>query len=110
MLVSLEKDDVILTKWNILRFRLKDGTYDELFVGYSAKDRLGRVSTKIIEYDFENKTGRTESGSTYKLIGEPGHPGKAALYVIEKYIGSGIFEIELFSEKSLGIITFKYPF
>lgn len=107
--VSLGKAEVILTDWNILVVKDVGDTVIELFMGFSVHDRFGRLSTQIEKFDPENRTGTTFSGSTYSLIGEPGLPHDDALYVLEHRIGKVIVERELFSDQSMGILTFKYP-
>jgi len=109
MLMSMDKADVILISWNIVCIKLPDGGYGEIFIGYSVGDALGRVSTVIQEFDKETGKGRTRSGSTYTVIGEPGIPHDDALYVLESQIGKARVAKELFSDESTGAVTFKYP-
>lgn len=60
------------------RIRLIDWTIKEdiagnrYFVGTREDDRLGRVSTPIVEFDHEQHCGRTLSGRIYELTGAPG--------------------------------------
>lgn len=62
-------------EWNIVILH-HDGEISRHILGYDIKLGLGRLSTKIIQFDIENKLAKTESGSEYTLIGPPGpvHP------------------------------------
>jgi hypothetical protein len=109
MLMTMDKADVILIGWNIVCIKTPSGEYGEIFVGYSVGDGLGRVSAAIQEFNKETGKGRTRSGSTYTVIGEPGVPHTDALYVLESQIGKARVTKELFSDESTGAVTFKYP-
>lgn len=109
MLITMDKADVTLVGWNIVCINTPSGEHGEIFVGYSVGDGLGRVSTVIQEFDKETGTGRTRSGSTYTVVGEPGIPHDDALYVLESQIGKARVAKELFSVESTGAVTFKYP-
>lgn len=74
MMTILGKADVTLRDWNILQFKLPDGSISEHFIGYSEHDHLGRLSTKIKMYDLDTRQGETESGSVYTTVGKPGSP------------------------------------
>ena len=109
MITQLGKAHVTLSQWNIICVTLPNGDYGEVFIGYSHTDNLGRLSTKIQEYNSETGEGLTKSGSTYLTIGEPGIPHSDALYVLERTIGAGRVEKELLSGKGSGAIKFKFP-
>lgn len=106
--ISLGKANVTLRDWNILIITTADGLREELFIGYSIGDGLGRLSTKIEHYDPETQTGATHSGSTYNLIGQPGMPHDDAMYVLESFLSPEIVNLELFSDHSTGALRFKY--
>ena len=95
MISSLPAGEVILTDWNIIEII---GTGEQHFVGYSKLDRLGRVSTPILQFDEETGSGETESGSQYKVIGKPGRLHRDARYVLER-----VCPIELIAYR------FRYP-
>lgn len=109
MLVGLGKAEVELTDWNILCIQIPNGEYAEFFVGYSQKDGLGRMSTKIEEYDPETGIGKTNSGSSYQTKGKPGMPHDDAIYVLEGKLGKDIVKQELLSREGKGVFSFKYP-
>lgn len=109
MLLSLSKSEVQLTHWNIIQLSLPTGEYGEFFIGYSLHDMLARFSTPIVEYDDLKKVGKTKSGSTYMLIGQPSHPCKDGLHVLYELFGKEHIKKELFSSEASGILTFKYP-
>lgn len=99
---------IVLTDWNILQINTPEGS-GEIFVGYSEHDGLGRVSTPIMYYDEMTKTGQTQSGSEYTLVGEPGKPHEDAIYVLERMLGVEPVQKELLTGKS-EIVRFRYPF
>lgn len=106
---DMKKADVVLRDWNILQVASEDGGMLEIFVGFSVKDGIGRMSTLIQSYDEANKTGITKSGSTYSLIGEPGMPHDDAIYVLETKLGHARVHKELFSSEASGFVKFRYP-
>ncbi len=108
-LYSLRKSDVLLCDWNIIEVTVSDNRYGELFIGYSINEMIGRLSTKIVHLDLELMTGKTISGSTYKLIGEPGLPHDDAIYILEQKPGAEAVLRELFSDNDSGGIKFKLP-
>jgi hypothetical protein len=61
-------EDVVLERWSI---RETEGGARH-FVGFSVMNHEGRVSTRIVAFDPESRTGATESGSTYTLVGRAG--------------------------------------
>lgn len=106
---NVGKADVVLSDWNIVQLRSKEGEMLEIFVGYSVNDGFGRMSTLIQSFDEINKTGITKSGSTYSLIGQPGMPHDDAIYVLETRIGYERVHNELFSSEASGFVKFRYP-
>lgn len=74
--VSTSSAHVVLERWSIR----EAGDGRRHFVGYSILDCDGRVSTPICSFDPVTRTGTTESGSTYQLVGRAGHD-KDAEYV-----------------------------
>jgi len=68
-----------LASWTVYEVLGKDGVSKEYhFVGYNITEYEGRVSSKIINYDKESKTGVTRSGRQYILRGESGFNSDAA--------------------------------
>jgi hypothetical protein len=110
MLFGLPRSDIQLINWNIICLNLPSGESGEFFIGYSLNDRLGRFSTSIVIFDEELRVGTTQSGSNYKLLGEPGKPCDDGMYVLCQLFGKAHIHKELFSDKSKGIIRFKYSF
>jgi hypothetical protein len=64
-----DQPDIELADWSI-----KGTNKGEYFVGRDIRE-AGRVSTRIVEFDEENKVGKTASGRVYKLVGNPGYSG-----------------------------------
>ncbi len=60
--------EVTLAQWSIRRF--VGGA--QFFVGYCVERCNGRVSTRIVELDVRARTGLTQSGRLYRLVGWPG--------------------------------------
>lgn len=75
--------DIRLREWNILIIE-HDGQTIEKFLGYDTRQGDYRISSQILEYDLENMTGRTQSGSMYTFIGLPGKLHPKAQYVFDK--------------------------
>ncbi|CAN7177324.1 hypothetical protein [Caballeronia sp. LjRoot31] len=67
---------VVLERWSIR----EAGDGRRHFVGFNIIDFEGRVSTPIRSFDSVTRTGSTESGSTYELVGRAGSD-KDAEYV-----------------------------
>jgi len=107
---SLPASNVILHYWNILVVDLPGEDVQEIFIGYSAEHKLGRVSTPIEYFDINTGQGKTRSGSKYQTVGAPGVPHDFAIYTLEQLIGTAMVNKELFSDsKNSGKISFKYP-
>jgi hypothetical protein len=60
-----EVPEVWLGRWSIR----EEENGDRHFVGFDVKRWLGRVSTKIVEFDPSTRTGVTSSGRRYHLLG-----------------------------------------
>ncbi|HDY84301.1 MAG TPA: hypothetical protein ENH74_01270 [Methylophaga sp.] len=105
----LPPDHVSLRDWNIIIVDVPNECHEEIFVGYSEGDRLGRLSTPIKNYDANTGIGETRSGSSYMTIGEPGSPHDDAIYVLEQTFGKDLIERELFSDSGQSVLAFKYP-
>lgn len=103
--VNLASGKVVLRDWNILQINTPEGS-GEIFVGYSEHDGLGRVSTVIQHFDETTKTGRTQSGSEYALLGEPGKPHFQSMLVLEQVLGSELFQVLLTGNSEL--VRFRY--
>jgi hypothetical protein len=69
-------ESVVLERWSIRE--TDSGTRH--FVGYSVMGDEGRVSTPLVTFDADSRTGTTASGSTYALVGRAGND-KDAEYV-----------------------------
>lgn len=108
MVIRMSKAEVKLVNWNIVQISLPDGESGEFFIGYSIQDGIARFSTRIVEYDEKNRVGKTHSGSTYELIGGPGHPCEDGMYLLCDIFGTKHVFNELFSSQASGIISFKY--
>lgn len=106
---DMKKADVVLRDWNILQVQVPDGHYGELFLGYSVHDGVGRVSTRIESFDEISKTGKTLSGSSYALEGEPRRPHRDALYVLESKLGSERVKNVLENPDGNMGLRFRYP-
>lgn len=61
--------EIQLICWTVKRDR-RGNSY---FVGTRADDGCGRVSTPIVEFDSDKRSGRTRSGRVYELVGPSGH-------------------------------------
>lgn len=73
-----QEPDIVLVRWQVIE--LPDG--DRHFVGYNGYGQEGRVSSLIVDYNKEAKMGKTRSGRTYHLKGEPSSDSDA-IYVWE---------------------------
>lgn len=74
MSIDLEPiGEVVLECWSIRQ--ASDGT--RYFVGWNVYSRNGRVSTPIVSFDPQRRTGLTRSGSAYRLVGRAGHDSDA---------------------------------
>lgn len=60
-----ETPEIELGRWTI--FEVENG--DRHFCGYNITEGSSRVSSKIVEFDKERMTGKTNSGRVYKLVG-----------------------------------------
>ncbi|RQX90803.1 hypothetical protein [Burkholderia stagnalis] len=60
--------EVSIARWRVLE--IDDGTRH--FVGADERDFSGRVSSAIVAFDCETLRGKTLSGRTYQLVGNPG--------------------------------------
>ena len=75
-----------LTHWRIIV--LPDG--NRHFCGIRANGTTTRVSSKIITYDAEGKTGMTQSGRIYQLEGPPGDRAMVKIGVAVWCLNNGI--------------------
>ena len=57
---------------------------DQHIAGYNFRDDEGRVSSKIVEWDYPNRQAKTRSGRVYKLLGIP-QLSNQALYVLNRW-------------------------
>jgi hypothetical protein len=69
-----------LEDWSIQELKTVEG---EAYYFCGSVDGRGRISTKIIEWDQQNKIGKTESGRIYQLTDAPGDPQNSELEVIK---------------------------
>jgi hypothetical protein len=111
MITGLSAASVTLQYWNIICVTPPGYNQPyEVFIGFSLNDRLGRLSTPILNYDESTGSGNTRSGSVYSTIGMPGRIHDDALYTLEMTFSKEIIQKELFSDQGEGILVFKYPF
>jgi len=66
-----EDPELVLSRWQVMQ--LPNG--HRHFVGRNVRDREGRTSTRIVEFDPSTRCGRTESGRVYQLLGPTGRDG-----------------------------------
>lgn len=72
---------ITLVSWRV--FEVSSSHYGERtrhFCGYNVTEYEGRVSSKIVSFDYETGRGITDSGRVYQLAGPSGHNGDG-LYV-----------------------------
>ena len=67
-----DEPEIILDQWQI--FEIDGNRY---FMGYNHAWREGRVSSRVVTFDEEEKKGITRSGRVYQLVGESGFNGDA---------------------------------
>ena len=91
MMTIIASSHAVLVRWNILK-NLTDNS--DHFIGLELTLNLGRMSTAIITFDFENGQGSTYSESTYQTLGPPGKIHPDALYVLEQVLASRNIEHE----------------
>ena len=75
-----DEPEIILDQWQIFEV---DG--DRHFTGYNHAWGEGRVSSRIVTFDAEEKKGITRSGRVYQLAGEPGYNSDAD-YVLSAWL------------------------
>ena len=63
-----EEPEIGLRRWRVIE--TERGEHH--FVGQSMASGAGRVSSAIVSFDPQSRTGRTRSGRRYTLIGQPG--------------------------------------
>ncbi|WP_233886385.1 hypothetical protein [Paraburkholderia flagellata] len=68
-----DEPEIFLECWSLRR--TDEGAVH--FVGFSVQSGDGRVSTKIVEFDPKRRTGLTESGRRYWLLGSGGYDSDA---------------------------------
>jgi len=105
MITYLPAGPVELINWNIIKFDMNDGKA-EIFIGDSVFDGISRLSTKIETFDKATGEGKTQSGSTYNVHGEPSMPSGDALYVAREIVGKELVDMLLSGDSE--IISFKY--
>jgi hypothetical protein len=66
---------------------------EQHIAGYNFKDDEGRVSSKIVEWDYPNRQATTNSGRIYKLLGIP-QLSDSAKYVFERWAIINIVSVE----------------
>lgn len=75
-----EQPELTLSQWSV--HEVLNG--DRHFVGWAQECGEGRVSSKIVSFDFRRLVGLTQSGRVYRLSGYPGADRDAA-YVWRKW-------------------------
>lgn len=80
-MTSLQPEHIVMSEWNIVIIDYNNQIIEK-FLGYSHEWDNYRISSQIQDYDPENKTGRTLSGSTYQFLDNPGqlHPKAQAIF------------------------------
>ncbi len=78
---SVPPGRIALSEWNIVVIEI-DGEIQEKFLGLDVNTNEFRISSQIKEYNPEENTGLTQSGSVYQLLDEPGslHPKAQEVY------------------------------
>lgn len=64
-----EEPEIGLRRWRVIA--TERGEHH--FVGQSIASGSGRVSSAITSFDIQTRTGQTQSGRRYTLIGQPGY-------------------------------------
>lgn len=86
-----EQPDIQLIKWWVFSVPSLSGEgVDHHFNGYNPQNYEGRVSSKIMEFDMETKIGKTRSGRSYQLQGQPSYDGDA-FYVYRNWLAMNKF-------------------
>lgn len=68
-----ERPEVVLTDWRVFEVLLLGSTArTRHFAGYNARDREGRVSSAIVQFDPAAMCGVTKSARVYELRGRSG--------------------------------------
>lgn len=62
---------VSLRRWRVSEIQTPDGKSSRHVWGHDVTNNLGRASSAIKEFDFENMVAITRSGKHYVLIGVP---------------------------------------
>lgn len=77
---------VKLTHWQVFSIPSLDGEGRDRHLNGSAaaSGDPGRVSSRIVSFDFERMVGTTRSGRKYQLVGPPGRDAEAD-YVWEQW-------------------------
>lgn len=78
--------DVTLTSWRVFEVQLPalEGPWTRHLVGYSEEDQQGQVSSPVETFSPTERSGLTQSGRTYRLVGRPGM-GADAQYVWNRW-------------------------
>ncbi len=66
-----EVPEIHLRSWQIFEVT-KHGETTRHFAGYNITEREGRVSSAIVHFDPQTRTGVTLSGRVYQLVGSSG--------------------------------------
>ncbi|MDD5336204.1 MAG: hypothetical protein PHS32_20910 [Rhodoferax sp.] len=73
-----ERPELVLTDWRVFEVLLPGSAVrTRHFAGYNARDREGRVSSAIVQFDPATMCGVTKSGRVYALRGSSGWNGDA---------------------------------
>lgn len=68
-----ERPELVLTDWHVFEVAVLPGPErTRHFAGQNFKDREGRVSSEVVEFDAATGRGVTCSGRVYELRGRPG--------------------------------------
>jgi len=76
-----DQPEVDMSDWSIHEVNHGDVRTTLHFVGRAIGIARLRVTTPVVEFDWQKKEGRTQSGRKYRLIGPPSETEDELLYV-----------------------------
>ena len=71
--VTGDSMEISLRRWRVIEVEVQDGVRSRHVWGHDVKNGLGRASSPITEFNLDEMTATTRSGSSYKLVGLPGN-------------------------------------
>ncbi len=69
-------DGASLRRWQVIEVTFSNGKQSRHLFGHDVTHDECRASSAIKEFNLQTMTAATHSGSTYKLLGVPGHARK----------------------------------